>query len=399
MKTQGLLILSLTLTMPEFAGSAQDEETVLGKPSPIQPSNREQETLVLEAGAQLRQQPRYRSPVVEILPMSLELPVLDRHGSWVKVRFGTWQGWVHPGGNRSTTGQELSSSLGPDDQRLLGARSLLDEEVEPRTLGPFTLYSDVIDEELLEWLSAVAWDVLRAYRERFGLDPGSPVGEVVVLFADEADYRDFEAAEARIAKTNSRGYTSEGLSVLFMGESDRTSLVSVFIHELGHLLNRRVIRSVAPPWLEEGMAEDLAFSQVTDQGLIRLGTLAGEQRQGHDDRYSISEPRAHVEALIAAWKSPTRPDLDTLTTMDWGDLIRPEDRAIHYAESAMLLRYFMDGGEQNLRRGFRRYLSAVAKADLAASVSLWDEVGAGPEEVELGLYRFVSNQARAHGLR
>jgi len=280
MKISGLLIVLLPLTLQGTMSSAQDEETVLGRPSTIEPSSREQETLLLEAGARLREQPRIDSPVLEILPVSLELPVLDRQGTWVKVRFRTWQGWVHSDGDPPEIGMELSLSLGPDDERLLRARSLLNPDAEPRPLGPFTLYTDVKDEELLNWLSAVARDVFRAYRERFGLDPGSQVREVLVVFADETNYRRFEAAEDRIAKTDSRGYTSEGLSVLFTGEHGRTSLVSVFIHELTHLLNRRVFRTEVAAWLEEGMAEDLAFSQVTRQGQIRLGTLAGVQRQG-----------------------------------------------------------------------------------------------------------------------
>lgn len=296
------------------------------------------------------------------------------------------------------TGEELHLSLKPDEDRLLRARSLLRSVAEPRPLGPFTLYTDVDDEELLTWLGAVAWDVPRAYRERFGLDPGTEVREVLVVFADEASYRRFEAAEERIAKADTRGYTSEGLSVLFTGEHGRTSLVSVFIHELTHLLNRRVFRAEISPWLEEGMAEDLAFSQVTPLGQIRLGTLAGVQRGGIEDRYALSEPRAHLAQLRRSWSNPTRPDLDSLVIMDWAEFIRPDNRAIHYAASAMLLRYLIDGGEPDLRQGFHRYLAAVSIAELPLSVSLWEFLDIGPEKVEAGLYRFVSAQAQANGI-
>jgi len=397
MHTGQAFFLLMMLTLPGGTFAAQDD-VVLGKPSPIRPSAREQETLVLDSGTQLRQQPRPDSPVLEILEMSVELPVLERRDGWIKVRFGVWQGWVHPGVDPAAAAGNLSFSLAPDDQRLLHARVLLGEGVESRPLGPFVLYSDVRDEPLLAWLGSVAIDIFRAYRERFGLDPGSEVHEIVVLFADEADYRSFVSVESRIAQADSRGYTSEGLSVLFTGEHDRASLVSVFIHELTHLLNRRVFRSETPPWLEEGIAEDLAFSRVDQQGQIQLGTLAGASLQGLADRYSHGEPRAHVSALIAAWATPSRPDLATLVTMDWDDFIHPGNRAIHYAASAMMVRYFLDGGKEGLRRGFSEFLREVSHADLSGSVSLWEDLAATPQEIEKDLHRFVLKEARAYGL-
>jgi hypothetical protein len=335
---------------------------------------------------------------VEILDTSLELPVLERMGSWVKVRFGSWQGWFRPGDTDPGQGEELPFSFETDDERLLGAHSLLRREVDPRPLGPFVLYTDVVDDELLDWLSAVAGDVLRAYRERFALDPGSPSREVVVLYAEEADYREFEAADSRIAMAHSRGYTSEGLSVLFSGSQGRESLVSVLIHEITHLLNRRVFRTRIPPWLEEGMAEDLAFCQVTEEGRIRVGTLAGEMSEEFENWFSLSGPLAHLAALVASWSSPTPPDLETLVNMSWAEFIEPEARALHYAQSAMLLRFFSDGGNRRLKTGFRRYLEAVAEAELATSPSLWQSLGTSHERVETGLYRFVQHQARAYGI-
>ncbi len=391
-------MLSLILTLAGVTQADQEEETLLGRPSTIQPSGHDSETILLIAGARLREQPRSDSPILEILDTPLELPVLDRQGSWVKVRFGNWQGWFRPSHGDPGQGEELPFSFETDDERLLGAHSLLRGNVDPRPLGPFILYTDVVDDELLDWLSAVAWDVLRAYRERFDLDPGSPSREVVVLYAEEADYRVFEAADSRIAMAHSRGYTSEGLSVLFSGSHSRESLVSILIHEITHLLNRRVFPIMTPPWLEEGMAEDLAFCRVNEEGQIRLGTLAGETTEEFENWFSLSGPIAHLAALFASWSSPTPPDLETLVNMSWADFIKPEVRELHYAQSAMLLRFFADGGNRNLKAGYRRYLEAVAEAELATSPSLWDTLGAGPEQVETGLYRFVQQQAVANGI-
>ena len=88
-----LPIFWVILALAGATQATQDEETILGTPSNIRPSGHESETLVLAAGARLRQQPRGDSPILEILDTSLELPVLDRLGPWVQVRFGSWQGW------------------------------------------------------------------------------------------------------------------------------------------------------------------------------------------------------------------------------------------------------------------------------------------------------------------
>lgn len=399
MKCLGQLLLFLLPLSSVLADVVQEEETVLGKPSPIQPANRDRETVLLEAGSRLHQEPRAASPILEILEISIELPVLQRRGSWVKVRLGSWNGWVLTSEDPSTGDPALPLSITPDQDRLARARALLGGARGPLPLGPFTLYTDVEDLELLDWLGAVAIDSLRAYRERFGLDPGTENQEVVVLFTDESDYRDFVSAEARIAEVESRGYTTEGLSVLYTGQYSRTSLASVYLHELVHLLNRKVFRSETSPWLEEGMAEDLAFSQVTAKGEIRLGTLAGVARQGLGEGYASSEPRAHVAALAASWVAADRPDLRALVNLQWDEFIHPDQRAIHYAESAMFLRLLLDGGEADLAQRFLEYLDTVSTAELQPTVSLWETLKIPPEELDKKLHRFVLARARAYGLQ
>ena len=398
MRALFLFLLLAAVVLPTWSIPTQDDEIILGRHSPIQSPQGDEPTRIFDSGSQIRQQPSFDSPVVEILKTAVELPVLDQRGPWFKIRFGSWQGWVNVGDTRPRSESLASQSFDPDDERLQRARSLLDSTVEPTKLGPFTLFTDVSDPDLLGWLAVVAADVPRAYRERFGLDPQLMNREIVVLFNHESDYREFVAAEARVAGTESRGYTSEGLSVLFLGDHDKTSLVSVFIHELAHLLNRKVFRSANPPWLEEGLAEDLAFCQVSRRGEIQLGTLAGDSAQGLVGSYSDSEPRAHVAALVDNWAKPSRPDLTTLINLSWEDFVRPENRAIHYAQSALLIRYLLDGAEKATQQRFRRYLLEASQADLPDSISMWESLDVGPHEVEAELYRFLLLQARAHGL-
>ena len=146
------------------------------------------------------------------------------------------------------------------------------------------------------------------------------------------------------------------------------------------------------------MAEDLAFCRVTEEGLIRLGTLAGETTEEFENWFTLSGPLAHLAALFAAKQSLSAPDLESLVNMNWFDFIKPETRGLHYAESAMLLRFLSDGGNRKLKTGYRRYLKAVAEAELATSPSLWDTLDASPDQVGRGLYRFIQQQAGANGI-
>lgn len=362
--------------------TAQQDETVLGKPSSIQPAAEPEMTTQVPAGARLREQPHRDSAVIEVFESPVELPVLDQQGQWVKVRYGHWLGWVRIGGGGSE--ETLAIPANPDIDRLDRALGLLGDDIEPASLGPFTLYSDVTDPLLLDQLSAVAESTVAAYRERFGLEPGSKTKEVVVLFAEEEDYRRFEATELRIAAADSQGHTTEGLSILYTSQQQKDAIRAVLIHELTHLLNRRVFRAEIPPWLEEGMAQDLAFCRVDKDGTLRLGTL--------------SSVETNLAALLEDWKHPTHLDLPEFLSLDLETFIEPEGRPIRYTESAFLVRYFLDGGNDQLRAGFLRYLSRLATSELVESVSLFAELDAEPSTIESALYRFLVSQAKAHGV-
>lgn len=223
--------------------------------------------------------------------------------------------------------------------------------------------------------------------------------EVVVLFAHEEDYRQFAAAEARIASVHSQGYASEGLAILYTGEHQPSETVSILIHELVHLLNRRVFPAENAPWLEEGLAEDLAFCRVRDDGRLAVGTLSGDLQDSDTLFPTLTGPTAHLAALYTSWSEPTRPSVAALTEIDQEPFINPETRAIHYAESAFLIRYLLDGGDSESREGFLRYLQRIAASDMPESVSLWQDLESDPGKVESGLYRFVRNQARANGIQ
>ena len=377
----GLLLTTVANTSGAF--QQEGEEVILGRPSGMRAITVPEKTTLIPAGARLRERPQNQAPVVETFDSAIELPVLDERDGWVQVRYGAWLGWVRVAGGEPH--EPLQVPANPDLGRLKLALDLLGEEVEAGSLGPYTLYTDVADPRLLDRLSAVASGVDQAYRKRYGLDPGSLAGTVVVLFAEEQDYRRFEAAEHRIASANSHGYTSEGLSVLFTGPQQVDAIVRVLVHELTHLLGRRVFQVRIPPWLDEGMAQDLAFSRIDRSGILRPGTL--------------STVETRVDDLVRIWNGPNRTGLVELISLDWTDFVDPISRPHRYALSAFLIRYLLDGRDEQLRSGFLRYLSNLKSSELPESVSLFEMLDTEPGRVESGLYQFLASQARTHGLR
>ena len=383
-KAHTIVVVLLISVVTHTAAVAQEEEqdVILGRPSGIRSITEPAKTVLVPAGARLREKPNRYAPVSERLDTAIELPVLDEQGDWVQVRFGVWLGWVRTAGEGNE--ETLETPPTPDLERIALALDLLGKNVKADTLGPFTLYTDVANSQLLDRLSAVAAGVETAYRKRFNLEPGSLDNAVVVLFEEEDDYREFEAAEQRIAAADSQGFTSEGLSIFYTGTQQQEAIVAVMIHELAHLLGRRVFLSQIPPWLDEGIAQDLAFSRIDDSGRIRLGTL--------------SSVETHLNALVETWNSPSRASLIELTSLDWQAFIEPTSRPERYAQSAFLIRYLLDSGDERLRSGFLQYLSNLKSSELPESVSLFEMLNTDPGRIESGLYKFLSSQAKAHGL-
>ena len=88
--------------------------------------------------------------------------------------------------------------------------------------------------------SRVATAIEGAYRERTTLTPVGAAAEAIILFAERADYDAFTEGEARLAGLRPAGHTSRGLVALAAGERSASDVAATLVHELTHLLNRRV---------------------------------------------------------------------------------------------------------------------------------------------------------------
>ena len=161
--------------------------------------------------------------------------------------------------------------------RLRRARFLT--RMEPgaiQRLGPWPLITDLPVEEH-EALDPLAEGVIAAYGERFGLEPPparSP--EVVVLFRRAEEYRLFSELGSEAAGLELEGHAGGGLAVLHLERAAEEG-ASLLVHELVHLLNRRTFGGELPPWLEEGLAVELASHRLDEAGRPQPGTLWGER--------------------------------------------------------------------------------------------------------------------------
>ncbi|MCP3957263.1 MAG: hypothetical protein GY719_05370 [bacterium] len=359
---------------------SEPEERPLGAPAEIAPA--ETELIRVEPGSRLRGQPDVRSQVIAVVDAAIELEILERRDPWVRVLYGSSKGWL-------TTAEDVIASA--DDalasdraawrlalaRQMLGYTSISRDSSRrgPKRLGSFELLTDVRDRSLLRFLGAIAVQLPRAYRDRYRLGPriGAPSADssdTVILFAHERDYRAYEAEIRPRADRGALGHAYQGLAVLYVGRQSPDDVAAVLVHELTHVLNRRALNA-APPWLEEGMANDLAFCRIGASRGLELGSLGGrnvviEQHSyrpggwlGIDQAIHLSGPLASFSLLRDRWLAGETLSLVRLASMRASEFFDPESRQAHYDASAFFLRYLLDG-EDDLTAPFHAFLASLA---------------------------------------
>lgn len=401
------LLLVLALAAPAAAADPPAEEpapAVVGAPAAFGLSV--EERLPVPAGTRLHELPDARSPALAVLDAASELVVVERHGPWVRVRYGALLGWVE--GRRGPGGPapELDPPSPASPRRLSeaeeevrrGVLAWVDEHLgaaaaagpEADSLGPWTLRTDVTDRRLLAFLDRLAAELPRAYRERYGLDPGSAEGEVVVLFARETDYRALSRRHASLVGIGEEGHAGRGVAVLFVGDRARDDVAALLVHELTHLLNGRTLGLRTPPWLEEGLADDLAFSRIDPEGRLAPGTLAGGSRE--TGRVALPDGRTEIRlrweggrgalrTLIQHQERGELPSPESVAHLSWQGLVDPARRAVTYAASTFFVRYLLAGEDAGAFRRYLRFLAAGGGDDPAELVAIlgrdWSDLDRG----------------------
>jgi hypothetical protein len=254
--------------------------------------------------------------------------------------------------------------------------------------GPFVLYTDLREQATVTTLQRVATALPAAWSERFGLPLPDPLAGTLVVFAREDDFRAFAAASGDAIDRGVRGSTRGGRVALAAAGQPPDELAALFVHELAHLLAARAFGRELPPWLEEGLAEELALARLTRSGKLLPGTLRGRvrartldaipQRPTFGNRFEVSADGAYgaLSALLTAQRRGTAPALPALLALPQAEFARFEGRRERYTASAFFVRFLLDGRAQRARAPFQAFLAAVAgggPADAGALVAALGE--------------------------
>lgn len=375
----------------------------------------------MPAGSPLRERPHPRAAAVTTIDAESELPLIERSGGWARVRYGARKGWVVVDPSR---GGGVAEARGPgraDPALLARAEARLGGEAEGGSLGPWRLRTDVGPrqrEDLLRFLDIVAAQVPGLYRERYGAgsppggpesDPSASVGsEVVVLFAREDDYRAFARGDVALVGLDEGGFAGFGMAALYAEGHDRAELAALLVHELTHLINSRRLGPDSPPWLEEGLANDLGYSALGPGGELDPEALGGEERVRGEEQHAdaatesggalaveitLRGARAAFERVLTALRQGRLLPLERLTSLDWGEMTDPTHRDLAYAESAFFVRFLLDPGfepERGRREAFRRFLDAIAAGGPSGPDALLDALDEGWASLEPAFHRWLA---------
>jgi hypothetical protein len=336
----------------------------------------ERRTLLLAADSELRAGPSPLSRSVLRLDADTEVEVLEESAGWVRVSVGGLRGWV-PADPWARPAASPGAGLGAElralrEARLERARSLL---VDPRVahVGAVEWWTDLHPQSRLsERVSALISCFADSYVERYGLDLVSYQDpDAVVVFVRQEAYRSFTEQEPELADLASGGFSGIGFAALYAGGRHADDVAAIVAHELTHLENRRRLALDAPPWLEEGLAEDMALAAAAGGGCPQPGGWpevsrrawqvgAGEERELRVLETMSGKLRSLACTLEEWRRSP--PALRALAALDQGGFSQPQGRSSRYHTSALLVRFLLDGsrstGEAARREAFRSYLRA-----------------------------------------
>jgi hypothetical protein len=373
----------------------------------------------IPAGAALRSAPSEFGSELLRFETGIELAVLERRGEWVEVRWQGYRGWVRLRTDGSAPGA-APSALEPvpeeawrevlaTTREVEQARSYLRDE-RAWDLGAWRLFTDfdpVADAARLDAVRAVAASLEVVYRQRYGLEPFTPPEPfVVVLYRREEDYRRYVGETGVTVGSTTRGHSTPGMAVLFDGGRPLDELTALVVHELVHLLNQRSFLRGLASWLEEGMAEELCWSRLDEEGRPVAGTLRGSvgvrtfsafDEQGRElivRERTLRGPAVWLTKVVERWD--TRPDhsLQRLMTLDWASFALGPERELNYTESAYFLRFLLDARTE-LSSAFRQFLHGGQRGESLDATRLEEQLGMSLLEVEEDFRAWARTQARS----
>lgn len=404
-----LAALALASSLDGAAALAQDEP-IHGAPSTFKAPA--EETLSVEAGARLYAEPAPDAPAIGRIDVLSELRVFKRVDGWVRVRFDGRMGWIDTAGVAAPgLGENADASRwlppappespavveeprGADPRRLAEAVEALGVEhaqlrlLRPK-LGPFDFHTNLDDPALLDGLAAIAEQLPKVFTRRYGVELGALDGQAVVLFSRQRDYRAYADADPELAPLESWGHAGHGLAVLSLREHSLSQARALFIHETAHLLARRAFGPDLPPWLDEGLAEELSYSQIERDGTVDPSRLVrSRQLIARDARRSAvleeTGPFVRLRFLLKRWDvaDGIPIPLAKLLGAERGDFLAPDQRPTTYPLAAFWIRYLLS--DATTAEAFRGYLQDLADGGPSDGEALRERLDRDWESLERG---------------
>jgi hypothetical protein len=349
----------------------------------------------LRPGDALRAEPRAGSASVATANVVANVRVLEARGDWRRVLWHGQEGWV-----REQRGGEPPLGSAPDPvlpvtgrpprpELLAAARQVLGLPADAPPagrLGAYPLFTDVNDPALTIVLDRAARGVDEAYTSRYGLSLVGEPAETVVMFRRRADY------DAYLARTGGpaaeTGHVAGGVVALYREGRLIEDVRATLVHELVHVLGRRGLGPALPPWLDEGMADDLAESAFGEGGRPVPGTLSDPALLS-PGFVEIHGGHASLEMLRRQIAGPGLVPLAELTSLGEEEFLARQPRGITYAESSFFIRYLLASEHAP---SFRAFLRAVASGQPPSPEALVDKLGMSWSDLDDGLVAYVAAQ-------
>ena len=351
-------------------------------------------------GVTVHELPERTSKILFTLDNPARFGLLERRGAWARIRPGGQDAWILV--DASTVSSEpplgkdpipVTAVAGrpPDQERLNRAVTALGPKARTLRLGPYPLYTDLPDGALLLLLDRAARHHEEGYRRRYRLPLRDQPRAAVVLFSNDTDYRHFQEDDARLSGLRASGHAGYGIVALFTAGSADQEIVGTLIHELSHLTNRRAIGPALPPWLDEGLAEDLAGFAVGPDGRLKEGTWRGE-RSASPGALRWTGTIVDLKQIEARRAQGTLIPLKELLALPWESFVRAGEPRLRYAHSALWVRFLLrpEGG---LADPFRAFLGSVAGGESPTPENLVLHLGRGWEVLEQEFRSWVQQQA------
>ena len=324
------LLLGL-VTGNQAAEPAAAQEEPLGRPAgwAVEDST---SLVTVAGGSALHLEPDPAALVLLILP-AVQLPLVESRDRWVKVRYGDRVGWVDlEGGRAPRAAPPVRHEVAEPEPLAIG------EGWRQGELGPYELFRRFEEPGLIDELGRVAGQHARLYVERYGLEVGEVAGSVL-LFAGRREFLEFQRSRGHEVENRIDAYFhSPRTVVMYRARGRRGKLAASLIHELTHLLTwqalgaGRRVGSPLPPWLEEGMAEDLALSRLDRRDRLVASPLAPTNL-----RFGRRLGARLLELEQKIGPGGTAPALPQLLAMD-EDAFTSSDIEVNYFMSACFVR-------------------------------------------------------------